>query len=172
MSMFDLQRYPNSFLTWFCFFNLFSFISGFSAKVTCAFLLIRSNGELMSFKHFSSQKNDSICHLFNQIQVLKVTVVNQLSHLNRDGVKIFFTGRLKTYSSSQFFPVKTNLMLKSSFIILIAALKYNISISRLKQQLSNMDWSELPRGNPVLLEAVQVNSLIFLILRKYCFAIF
>ncbi|XP_023341306.1 EH domain-containing protein 1 [Eurytemora carolleeae] len=39
--------------------------------------------------------------------------------------------------------------------------EYNIpagdfpDIARLKQQLSNMDWSELPRGNPVLLEAVQ-----------------
>ena len=83
----------------------------------------------------------------------------KVSHLNWDGIK---SSSFSLFIDGQFFPVKNN-----SSIILIAALTYNLSISRLKQQLSNMDWSELPRGNPVLLEAVQVNSLIFLILRKY-----
>ena len=48
------------------------FICGFSAKVTCAFLAIISDGKLYRNKHFSIIKNDVIFHIFDQIKVSRV----------------------------------------------------------------------------------------------------
>ena len=50
--------------------NMFVFNCGFSAKVTYAFLV--SNGEIHSNKHFSSQENDGIFHIFKQIKFSRV----------------------------------------------------------------------------------------------------
>ena len=61
--MLDLQRYPFKrclFMRYlgFFFFLLFIFIYGFSEKVTCAFLALSNNGDIIRTEHFLGQKND------------------------------------------------------------------------------------------------------------------
>ena len=83
MTMPDLQQYP-----WKLFyinyeldihihifvFELFIFNCNFPTKVTCGFLAYRRyKGEMIWNRHFLSQKNDDIFHIFNQIKVSRVS---------------------------------------------------------------------------------------------------
>ena len=66
---YDLVAFNTFSFQSFCFFKLFIFKYGFTAKVTCEFLVIRSNGKTHRNKHFSSQKNDGFFQIKDQIKV-------------------------------------------------------------------------------------------------------
>ena len=74
-------RYPC-----FCFFFSFS-VSLWRRLVH--FLFIRCNGEIIGFKHFSSQKNDGFLHIILHIIIrFRLKVVNQIGHyyICKDGI--------------------------------------------------------------------------------------
>ena len=50
------------------FLKLLIFICGFSTKVTCAFLGLKINEEMIKIKHFSSQKNEGVFHIFDRFK--------------------------------------------------------------------------------------------------------
>jgi len=51
-----------------------SFIWVFFAKVKVHFLLIISNGKLITVKYLTSQKNDSIFHIIDPIKVSRLSM--------------------------------------------------------------------------------------------------
>ena len=96
MSIPDLQPFKASFVwssmnyrySCFCFFKLFIFICGFSAKVTCTILAYKKQWRDYQ-NHFSSQENDDVFHIFDSF---KFTVVNRaLPTLHVGSLEIMFT---------------------------------------------------------------------------------
>ena len=79
----------------------FIFVCGFSAKVICAFSVMRSNGESHRNNHFSSQKNNNILHIYDQtiyighchfcIEVtFNITLTVSLNHLRLRVQSLYF----------------------------------------------------------------------------------